>query len=144
MMTPVLETIAILNGRRNKPAASDCYDASVPRSAESQNDEIAEKFAALWQLKTIVAAGQQFGCSVLQRHLRWGYNKSYRLMEYAVANGLAEWGETENRIQFKPELTEYRCSGCGVIVMKSLPWVQWKLLPCAYGCGERRFVRVAS
>ena len=54
---------------------------------------------ALDLLKTLIPAGQEFGCSCIQRHLRWGYNRSFRIMEIAVNTGQAEWG-TENKIWF--------------------------------------------
>ena len=53
------------------------------------------------KLRKIVSDGQEFGCSVIQRHLRWGYNRSWHLMEHAVATGKAVWGEREYRIKFK-------------------------------------------
>jgi DNA-directed RNA polymerase subunit RPC12/RpoP len=40
-------------------------------------------------------------------------------------------------------LTEYRCPGCGKIVMQPKPWKKWKALVCTL-CGGRRFQRIAE
>jgi len=53
------------------------------------------------KLKKIVPAGTEIGRSVIQRHLKWGYNRSFHLMEHAVQAGQAVWGDTEYRIRFK-------------------------------------------
>jgi len=55
------------------------------------------------KLKQIVSAGQEFGCAVIQRYLKWGYCRSFRLMEHAVATGQAVWGETAYRIRFNSQ-----------------------------------------
>jgi len=79
-------------GCRYHSAASAGYDADLP-ALPSEEENIKA-------LKKLMPIGQDFGCSVIQRHLRIGYNRSFRLMEMMVESGDAVW-ETETRISFR-------------------------------------------
>jgi DNA segregation ATPase FtsK/SpoIIIE-like protein len=41
------------------------------------------------ELKKIIPCGTVFGVPAIQRHLRIGYNRAYRIFLYAVATGQA-------------------------------------------------------
>lgn len=52
-------------------------------------------------LKAEMPKGVEISVSAIQRHLRWGFNRSYRTLLLALETGQAEYCENEMAMKFR-------------------------------------------